>query len=499
MARGTLAQQGAQGVGLVAALVATTALARQLELAEFGLYGLVVSFLAYISFALGSAEAAAVREISAAPVGPERNRIFTAAIVVYAGLATVAGLLLAAGGAAVVGVLGFSDELVDAGRMGAVGVGLVTAVGWPLKLFHVVLRADQRFVAASGAEAAGQILLVTTTLALLALDSPLWLLITVGSSIPLCVGLCAVPAVALGNRSVAPSPRAVRREDLRGLVSVSAGMLGVGAADVVITALDRIVLAAFRPAAVLGLYEGAIRPNNVVRSVAGAFSVTLLPVLSRLRTTQDPQLERQLVLRGTRYMLAGLVPLTAALIALAEPVLETWLGARYGEAWVACALFLAWWTVASNASIAQTTMFVDGRLRRLATLSWTTAALNLVLSLALTSWLGLEGVALGTTLAYLAVLPFWLRYVVTRFGLPLRELARVAWLPAYGTGVLVAGIALTARALLPLDDPLSVFATLAGSVALGWAFIFFFVLTPDERRLAREVTGAPAGSSPRRP
>ena len=60
-------------------------------------------------------------------------------------------------------------------------------------------------------------------------------------------------------------------------------MFGAGAADVVVTSLDRVVLGA-RSALppTLGLYEGAIRPNNVVRSVTGAFSVTLLPVLSRL-------------------------------------------------------------------------------------------------------------------------------------------------------------------------------------------------------------------------
>jgi O-antigen/teichoic acid export membrane protein len=288
----------------------------------------------------------------------------------------------------------------------------------------------------------------------------------------------------------------VTRTDVRGLAGVSAGMLGVGAADVVITALDRVVLAAFRSPATLGLYEGAIRPNNVLRSVAGAFSVTLLPVLSRLKTTKDPVLERDLVLRGTRYMLAGLVPPTAGLMALSEPLLETWLGVRYGEAWVACVIFLAWWALASNAAIAQTTMFVDGHVRRLAKLSWTIAAVNLTLSLALTPWLGLEGVALGTTLAYVALLPAWVRYVIERFGLSLRELARTAWVPAYGTGLLVAGLALAGRAVFPLDDAATVIAVLIASVAIGWAFIFSVVLTPEERRLAREVAGAPAPIPP---
>ena len=169
---------------------------------------------------------------------------------------------------------------------------------------------------------------------------------------------------------------------------------------------------------------------------------------------------------------------------------------EYGEAWIACVIFLAWWALASNAAIAQTTMFVDGHVRRLAKLSWTIAIVNLALSLALTPWLGLEGVALGTTLAYVALLPAWVRYLIDRFDLSLRELARTAWAPAYGTGLLVAGLALVGRSVFDLDNAATVVAVLVTTVALGWAFFFLVVLTPEERRLAREVAGAPAPAPP---
>jgi O-antigen/teichoic acid export membrane protein len=487
MARGTIAQQAAQGVGLIAALVITTALARDLALAEFGLYGLVVSTVAYLSFAFGSAEAAVVRSLAATNAGPERDRVFTAAVVVYAGLGLAGGALLAAGGAILVSNLGFHGGLEMAGRLGALGVGVSVAIGWPLKLLHVVLRSDQRFIAASAAEAAAQIVLAASTVALIALGGPLWLLITLGSSIPLLTGICAAPAFILSSSPVALAPRKVRRQDVRDLVAVSSAMLGVGAADVVITSLDRIILGAFRSPAALGLYEGAIRPNNVVRAATGAFSVTLLPVLARLKATRDPGLERALVLRGTRYMLAGVVPPTAGLIAFAEPILRTWLGEQYAEAWVACSIFLAWWLVSSNAAIAETSMFVEGRLRRLATLSWATAGLNLVLSLGLTPLLGLEGVALGTTLAYVAILPFWVTDMLRRTGIGARELAVQAWLPAYAAGAVVVGVALAARAALPLDEPVAVFGALLAAVAVGWAFLAFAFSTPDERRLAREL------------
>jgi O-antigen/teichoic acid export membrane protein len=231
MARGTLAQQGAQAAAVLAALITTTLLARELELEEFGLYGLVVSFLAYIAFAISSAEAAAVRAIAALDGGPGRNRMFAAALLVYAVLGVGAGLVLAAGGSILVGLLGFSDELVHTGRQASAAVGVVTAVGWPLKAFHAVLRADQRFGTASATEALGQVLLVGSIVLVLTLDGPLWLLIAAGSSVPLFMGICALPAVVLGPSVVALAPRGIRREDLRVLATASFGMFGVGASD----------------------------------------------------------------------------------------------------------------------------------------------------------------------------------------------------------------------------------------------------------------------------
>jgi O-antigen/teichoic acid export membrane protein len=103
MARGTLAQQGSQVVGFLAAIAVTTALGRELSLAEFGVYGLVISFTTYLYFALGSAETAAVRAISATDAGADRDRAFSTAIVVYATLGLGAGALIAGVGTVVPG------------------------------------------------------------------------------------------------------------------------------------------------------------------------------------------------------------------------------------------------------------------------------------------------------------------------------------------------------------------------------------------------------------
>jgi len=315
----------------------------------------------------------------------------------------------------------------------------------------------------------------------LPLSAPLWTLIAVGGSIPLFVGTVAT-AFALGT-GIAPVPRpgTIRRDELREFVRVATGMLFVAASDVVITSLDRVVLAPFRPPATLGLFEGAIRPNNLVRALSGSIAVTLLPVASRLGAAADSVRERALLLRGTRYMLAGLVPPTVAIMVLSSPLLVGWLGPKYRDSATACVIFLTWWLAAPNAAVASTLLVVDARMRRFAALSWATAILNLALSLALVSPLGLEGVALGTTIAYLAVLPFYVQYALARVGASVGELARTAWLPGYATGVFVALLGALAHLALPLDNAAVAFASLAGLTLAGWLLVGLVFLTREER------------------
>ena len=52
---------------------------------------------------------------------------------------------------------------------------------------------------------------------------------------------------------------------------------------------------------------------------------------------------RELAVRGTRYTLALVVPLCVTLMTLAEPILEVWLGDRYGDGGAALAILVSYW------------------------------------------------------------------------------------------------------------------------------------------------------------
>jgi O-antigen/teichoic acid export membrane protein len=491
LATGTLVQQAGQAVGVVVMLVVFTLLGRRLSLTAFGVYGIASGFAAYLLFILGSAETAAVRELAGAQDQAARDRGLSSALAVYALLGLAAGVLSTVVGLALLQAFDIPHALIGDARIGIVLVGAATIVGWPLKLFHDVLRGTHRYQAAGVAEACGYLLFGLVMVALVLADAPLWALIGVGGALPLCIGLCGL-ATALATRLPFHVRRdAVDRHTVRSLTHVAGGMSFIGVADVVISSLDRTVLALFRPPSVVGLYEAAARPNTVLRQLSGSFGVTLLPSVARLHAANDAERLRELFVRGTRYVIGAVVPPCLVLICLGGPLLGAWLGEDFAAAGTALGILVAWWMVAPSGMVGSTLMVVDGRLRLLAALSWSVAGLNLVLSVGLTAWLGLEGVVLGTTVAYCAVLPVTCGWVLRRTHTPLRRLAIQAWLPGYGLGLVLAAAFVAARHLLDLDPLGPILAVSVAGCAAYWALFYVLALTPSERALVRHVLHLP--------
>jgi peptidoglycan biosynthesis protein MviN/MurJ (putative lipid II flippase) len=119
--------------------------------------------------------------------------------------------------------------------------------------------------------------------------------------------------------------------------------------------------------------------------------------------------------------------------------------------------------------------------------SWTIAIVNLVVSVALTPLIGLDGVAIGTTAGYLSVFPAFMRFALRRNGLSAWEFARVVWLPAYGTGAVLAGALLVVRGLVPLNTLPVVLGVAAAAVLVAWLAFYAVLLSSEERAMFRRM------------
>jgi O-antigen/teichoic acid export membrane protein len=492
LALGAIAQQGAHVVSVLSMLVIVTALGRTLTLREFGVYGLALSFSTYLSFIQGSVEATAIRTLAGTQDPTERDRAFTTAVVVYATLGFVACLLIAGVGIALLSVFDLPSRLFGQARLGVIAIALGTFIGWPMKAFHDALRGAQRYLLAAAAESGAYLMTMAAVLVLLfVVDAPIWVLVAVVGSLPLLIGSCAAVVVLLARLHLRVRPSLLDRGGVRSFVRAALYLAVSGATDLVTYSLDRAVLGIFRPASVIGLYEGAVRPRNLVGGLHAALIQVVLPSASSYLATGDEMRTRELLLRGTRYVLAVVLPFTVVLMALSEPILHVWLGRRFDEAAAAMTIFVGTWLVSGTTGVAAGMLVAANRVRALAGYAWGVAGLNLVLSLALTPWLGLEGVVLGTALGYLLMAPVLIRLTLATLPVTLGELARRAWLPTYATAAITAAVLIALRLVVSLETLPAVIAAAVGGLALYWLIFYGFWLESGERSLARNLLRRP--------
>jgi O-antigen/teichoic acid export membrane protein len=499
LAISALAQQAAQVAATLAMLAAITALARNLTLGELGTYGLVLSFASYLSFVQGSIEIAAVKAFAEARDQPERDRAFSTALVFYAVAGLVVGGVIAAVGAVVLGLLGIPTDLLSEARDAVFALGAVTAMGWPLKVFQDALRGSQMFVAAATAEGIAVVVVGATLVGLALGNAPLWMLVTAGGSIPLATGVLSA-LIMVRRLPYRYTHGTVSLATTREFLRLSLYLLPTGIAELVIYSLDRAILAGFRSTATVGLYEGPVRAHNLILQVQSALATPSTSAAARYTAQRDDQRIHDFLLRGSRYVQAAVMSLTVVFMTLAGPILHVWLGPQFAVAGTAMTILVAYWLVNGGLAVGGRMLIAVGRARAVAIYAVGVALVNLVLSLSLTPILGLNGVVLGTSVAYALGCPFILRLILRTFSIRLGEFVREVWLPAYVTGAVVAVALIAVRLTVALDTLPKVLGCAVAAVLVYGAIYYRAWLRPGERRLVVAVLKAPLrGRGPARP
>src|SRR5207248_1131614 len=115
--------------------------------------------------------------------------------------------------------------------------------GWPLRASQDILRGSHRFVEAAGAEIAGYAGFGAATITMVAVGAPLWLLIGLGGTIPALTGLAGVVVVVIKQLPYRFRRGAVDRGSINEFAALSGYLMVGGATDLVVYALDRILLA----------------------------------------------------------------------------------------------------------------------------------------------------------------------------------------------------------------------------------------------------------------
>ncbi|MGH2715357.1 MAG: lipopolysaccharide biosynthesis protein [Thermoleophilaceae bacterium] len=484
LASGALVQQIAQAGGLLVLLVIVTVLARRLSVAELGAYGLVASLAGYLLVLRNSVASSAVRAMAAAAGPEERARMFSAAAALYAVVGLATGLLIA-GVALAIAAFILEGGLARDARAGGVGLGAVIAVGIAATVYLDALRAERRFVLAASMEIVAVAAQLAVMLTLIFAGADLAILIALSGAIPLFSGLLCAAAVRRAGLPFRLAAAGVTRSRLMAIVPTAGWLLVVELCNLAMYASSRVILGAYRSPASVGQFEGPVRAHNLLYALGGALAVPVVPTASRYVATGDERRLRELVVRGTRYTLALFVPLCVTLMALAKPILEVWLGDRYGEGAAALTILVSYWLLYGGLVVTPGFLVGAGAARYAARIMVVIATLNLALSLVLTPELGLEGPALATAIPFTLAFPAMLRLGMRASGVRLTDVLGGAYIPTLTLGGFLAfGLVSLRLALDPQTLP-AVLGMAAGGVLAYWLALYRLVLAPGERALVR--------------
>jgi O-antigen/teichoic acid export membrane protein len=484
LASGALVQQIAQAAGLLVLLAIVTILARRLSVAQLGAYGLVASLAGYLLVLRNSVAASAVRAMAAATVAEERARMFSAAAALYAAVGLATGLLIALAALAIAAFL-LDGGLASDARAGGIGLGALTAAGIAASVHLDALRAERLFVRAASLEIVAVALQLAAMLTLIFAGADLSVLIAASGAIPLLSGLLCAIAVRRAGLPFRLGAEGATRTRVMAIVPTAGWLLVIELCNLAMYASSRVILGAYRSPASVGQFEGPVRAHNLLYALGGALAVPVVPTASRYVATHDERRLRELAVRGTRYTLALFVPLCVTLMALAEPILEVWLGARYGDGAAALTILVSYWLLYGGLVVTPGFLVGAGAARYVGRIMVVVAALNLILALALTPAVGLEGPALATAIPFALAFPAMLTLGLRTSGARLGELARRAWLPVYSLGGALAAVLVGLRLAAEPDSLPAVLALAAGGVLAYWLAFYALVLDAGERALVR--------------
>jgi O-antigen/teichoic acid export membrane protein len=157
--------------------------------------------------------------------------------------------------------------------------------------------------------------------------------------------------------------------------------------------VDAVILAWFKPEAIVGLYGAAYRMLDSTLFLSWTFVSALMPTLSRGGKGQAAAFQG-----GAKVLLAVLAPIGLTFALFAEPIMRTVYGSGYTDGATALRLLGGTAMLFGLSHLAQTTLVAQDRQKVIPWLTGGFALQNVALNLALIPPLSLEGAALATTI-----------------------------------------------------------------------------------------------------
>ncbi len=241
-----------------------------------------------------------------------------------------------------------------------------------------------------------------------------------------------------------------RKERLREVTVFSVYMLLIDCANKLNYSVDALVIGAFLNTSAVAVWTIGQRVAELTQRLTNQLNEVLFPTVVDNSSSARLLRLQAILIQGTRLSLATVVPIGGVMILLAPTLVAAWVGSGFSGSVIVLRLLTFSVIVRVGNATASTLLKGAGEHRLVAFMNVGVSLVNLALSIALVTRLGLSGVAIGTLLpvclASCAVLfPAACRRVEVSVWHGLRE---AVW-PALWPAVVMTLYVLATRTLVP--------------------------------------------------
>ena len=410
------------------------------------------------------------------------NEILSTTFSVFATFGVVT-YLVAIGVAVFMGrIFQLSPEQVHVGRIVLLIISLNVAAGTAFSVFGGVINGFQRYDLNNVVGTISSVVTAVVNVAVLAAGYGLVELVAATTVVRLLTYLVyranayrVFPGLQLRLASF-------RRDRLREVTSFSVYMLLIDWANKMNYSVDALVIGAFLSTSAVAVWTVGQRLAEVTQRLTNQLNDVLFPTVVDNDSAARTDRLKAIFIQGTRLSLATVVPMGGAMILMAGPLVQAWVGAEFARSALILQLLTLCVIVRVGNATAGTVLKGAGEHRLVAFTNVAAAVVNIALSIALVKAFGLPGVALGTLVpiciaSTMVLFPAGCRRVQLPIGV---ALSQAVW-PALWPALAMTAFVLATRALVPVTL-VAVGAEMVAACLVYFIVFVTFAIDAAERR-----------------
>jgi O-antigen/teichoic acid export membrane protein len=393
-------------VMMVVVFFLTPFIVSKIGIDQFGLWSLIFSVVALFGLMdLGFATAANkyMGEFHGSGDHTGRNQVLATLLGIYVALGLSCIAVVAVVSARAGAWFDLAPELQHWFQLALWLLGGAVAINLPLNLFKAVLHGSGRMALVNGIDLAVQLLNAALIVTLLNAGFGIRALIYSTTLTMLLAPLLATLLAFRLTPGLSVSPRLFSAGRVKELLGFSFYFFIANIAVLLILRIDPVVIKAFLPLSAVAIYAIGAKIAEYTYYMNKQFSNALMPLVAQSRGGGDNATIDRVLLDGTRFGMAIALPFIALLVYYAEDFILLWMGEEFAGAVPVLRLLLGGILCTAAYLNASNVLAMNGAHRFIAFAMAGSAALNLVLSVILIQFLGLNGVALATLLATFTV------------------------------------------------------------------------------------------------